>query len=411
MPDPDDDPKPSSKPLSADAPEFVPSGDPPSKISLEFLKTAGLGELAEKAAKATGDAGTTSDTDAEAKSKARVEATGKLPDDASAAKGLKDQFKEGAKDPEFAKAATAKLAAIRTSVTALGRDAASSTHSEAEWKAERKKVFTARRESAELRKLVKAQLAQTDLDEDVRKELKAMADELDQTLTEMFDMEPCHGPTNHVKISRDAIGMRVMTGKNPRTGEYKDKASRATKFADSQAFLDVAARAEGSKEFDDALKDKLLELGLTKEEELTANDWIPVKLPLKTVFGDDYLTRVEGKTLIGSAGARNDAAQALDDGDAATAKAKLANLGVKNTDFKDGFAICKFVRIDDRWELGTAFPQVRASATNTSEPIARTAPAADEDSIIRYNVDKGEWEKEKTPGDWKPWDIESRTWA
>ena len=370
--------------------------------ALGFIKTADLGQPEGKAK----DALPTPPKPSE-----KVEKVKALPADEKATTAINAEFAANAADPEFAKAATTKLGEITGAIKALGRSKPTKQSEQAAWNAEVKKIRAGRKGTEDLRKSIKAELAKPDLDAEVAKELQAMKAAVDAALLEIVDIEPAHGPTNHVKISRDGAGKRALLGINPRNGKPKDRAANATKFKNPSDFLDAMELGRNDAKF---ATETAAAIDLTDPDNpVIKKDYITFTLPLKDVLGTDYESKLEGQTVVGSSNNRKQLKKDMKKADKTDADALLSTMGVAPTNLKNGVMHFGFEYIDGIWELSTMYPEVEQDSHGNPK---NARPANPE---LKYDRAHDRWLKLK-PGDasakppvpdvWAPYDPDEDKW-
>lgn len=345
------------------------------------------------------------------KPSAKVESVKALPADETAAKSINADFATNASDPEFAKAATSKLNEITSSIKALGRTKPTKASDVAAWNAAVEKVRAGRKDTEDLRKSLKAELAKPDLDPAVALELAAMKAAIDATLLEIVDLEPAHGPTNHVKISRDGAGKRALMGINPRTKKANDKTAHATKFKDPADFLD--AMEFGRTHADFATQTAAAVDLSDPDNPVIHDDYITFTVPLKDVLGTDYESKLEGQTVVGSSTNRSKLKSHLKKGENTDADALLGSMGIAPTNLKNGKMHFGFEYINGVWELSTMYPEVEKDSHG--QPV-NARPSTPE---LKYVRATDRWLKLKpadpttkppTPEVWAPYDPDQDTW-
>lgn len=311
-------------------------------------------------------------------------------------------------DPSTADAASIKAVAEQVgdwtkTIKDTGRDQAASGMSDANWNAHVKTVRDSIAQTRELRSTIKAQLTDTTLDPKLRSELEALQAEVNAALIEAMDLEPAHGPTNHLKISPEGMCNRALFKINPRTGAATDSTTRATRFASPEAFLTALDSAMESQTFKDEVASRTTTDDTGVATVAPADTYFKVKLDLEAVYGPDYKDMVEGQTVIGSGGQRSSLQTAMDTGNTTDAAALVGPggpVGLAATDFTDGSVSVGFTFIDGQWELSTIFPVVAAGTTRNRPPEVCYDPAA------------GTWMKQDPArsGDWHPFNPEDDTW-
>lgn len=393
MPDPDDTDKSGStggsKPLNPDAPAFVPGGL--DTVQAKFLNTAGL----TGASSSTDGADTTGSPKPPEPAKPSAETTKVtgLTADEKATKAIHDGFKTAAADSAFVKAATAKLGEVTAKVKTLGRTPPTDATALATWEAEAKKIRASRAETDALRADLKTELAKPDLDADLRKELEAMKDAVDSALLEIIDLEPAHGPTNHCKPTRDAIGKRALINLNPRTGGIGGGATRATRIPDKADYLDAVTAGRSNDAFE-----------ANKPAADSGRDYFSFELPLADALGPDALTKIEGLTYVGSGSKRTQLATAMKNGQDAAAKTLIEDhgLGVSPTNLAGGTMYYGFSLEDGEWILNSMYPQVAPVDDGHGNMVAPARPGSPD---LVFDPTSDEWTKEDTDGTWKAFDI------
>jgi hypothetical protein len=149
----------------------------------------------------------------------------------------------------------------------------------------------------DMRGALKAALAGTPTPEDKIK-LEAMKTKLDQTFLAYLKAEG-HGPQRHEgDVTPQQLSDRALSKKDPMTGTTRDGvhggthrcAKSATRFKDAGDYVDADDKLRESQGF----RDKLAEAKRLRSTRFE------MKPTLKSVLGDDYLSRVEGQTRQGS---------------------------------------------------------------------------------------------------------------
>lgn len=334
-----------------------------------------------------------------------------LPADEKAASSINSDFSANARDPEFAKAATTKLNEITGAIKALGRSKPKKQSEVAAWNAEVKKIRAGRKGTEDLRKSLKAELAKTDLDPAVAQELQAMKAAVDAALLEIVDIEPAHGPTNHVKITKDGAGKRALLGVSPRDGKPKDKAANATKFKNPSDFLDAMDYGQNDAQF--ATKTAAAIDMTDPDHPVVKKDYITFTVPLKDVLGTDYESKLEGQTVVGSSKNRKQLKKDMKKNDKTDADALLSTMGVAATNLKNGVMHFGFEYIDGVWELSTMYPEVEQDSSGNPKNARPTDPE------LKYDRSHDRWLKLK-PGNasakppvldvWAPYDPDQDKW-
>ncbi len=131
------------------------------------------------------------------------------------------------------------------------------------------------------------------------KVLTAMKKRLDRAFLDDLKDEG-HGPQRHEgDVTPEQLVDRCVSGHDPMTGDTTDgvhggvhRYSRhATRFKDPGDYVDAEETIRGKQAYTDEMA----------EAKRTNDTRFSVELPLKDVLGDDYKTKLEGKSRIGSA--------------------------------------------------------------------------------------------------------------
>ncbi|AVO37294.1 hypothetical protein [Pukyongiella litopenaei] len=150
----------------------------------------------------------------------------------------------------------------------------------------------------DMRTALKAALAGSP-DAEQLKVLTAMKKRLDRAFLDDLKDEG-HGPQRHEgDVTPEQLVDRCVSGHDPMTGDTTDgvhggvhRYSRhATRFKDPGDYVDAEETIRGNQAYTDEMA----------EAKRTSDTRFSVELPLKDVLGDDYKTKLEGKSRIGSA--------------------------------------------------------------------------------------------------------------
>jgi hypothetical protein len=332
----------------------------------------------------------------------------KAPSSVKDAKGVTDTaatFDASKASKEQVAQAAVQVKAWADSIRSKGRDQATSGMNANDWDAHVAMVRGTVDDTRAMRKNIKDQLAKPDLGAEMRTELEALQLQVEDALVEALDLEPAHGPTNHVKLSRDGAGKRALLGVNPRTGKANDKAANATKFKSPGAFLTAMDFGLDSKAYKDAIAGAF-DMSDPKNPKQT-KDYITFSLTLEDVFGKNFLDEVDGQTVVGSKKDRAALKKAVKGKDDTEAD-KLLNggMGVAKTDLKEGTINFGFFFKDGKWELSTIHPEIAmAGPDNPKNP----RPAVPD---LRYNRVGDHWEKRdpSRKNEWHTYDPDAESW-
>ncbi len=285
----------------------------------------------------------------------------------------------------------------------VGRDRASSGMNAQVWNAHVKTVRGTIADTAALRGKIADMLKTDDLDAATRAELEALQAQVSDALVEALDLEPAHGPNNHLKISRDGMGRRALYGKDPRGRGGTEKTKRATRFTSPEAFLQAYEAGLNSQTYTDEIAARTDRSDPDNPTVPPSKRYFKIEMPLKDIFGDNYLDAVEGQTYIGSGSQREKIAAAMRGGAPDDADALLGDggaVGLANTDLSGGTVRIDFMYVDGAWELSTMFPQIGDGVTRDRERDMRYDRAADQwlrkdsrrgDNWHPYDPDTGQW--------------------
>jgi hypothetical protein len=183
-----------------------------------------------------------------------------------------------------------------------------------------------------------------DLDPDQIAALRAMKERADANLLRLMDIEPSHGPVNHVTVSDDGLMNRVSRGINPRYGNPQSGPSRATRM-DPEAWLDASDQVrirttpEGASTLDGmapSMRD-LIEPAFDEAIEQGQSFFRVSDVPLEDLLGPDWATKVDGFVKVGS-GNPNPRAAPMGAGDFS------------------GTATVQYNLVDGQWEMSSLYP-------------------------------------------------------
>gem|GEM_PF-5295241 len=305
-----------------------------------------------------------------------------LPADKEAVKQISKALDEAEDITEVAQAASRKLEKIGDGADDLkkladpdhlppngnGRKAPTIEPNKTQWDEQAKVLREAREEVADLRVQVNNKLANTDgMTPDEIDELVKLKEKLDDNLLKLYDIDPAHGPVNHVYVTDEGLMDRVGRNINPQYKEAQASSpAKATRFKDKSDFLDAAEVARFSPD-DVAKAHPTVQSSYADALDLDPDMQIfSAKIPLEDLLGSGYADKLDGFWRVGS-----------QSGDLRASKLPSGAF-----DGQTGTAVYK--KVDGEWELYSLYP-------NTKGHNVMPRPTNDDPAEMIYDAVTGTW--------------------